>query len=72
MSLKLRILLIPKKACFLLDLHLQFDNGGRLNTKLYDKCDDFTFPIVNFPFSSSNIQASPAHVVYISQLIRYS
>ena len=31
-----------------------------------------TFPIVNFHFISSNIPASPAFRVYISQLIRYS
>ena len=36
-----------------------------------DKCDYFTFPIVNFPFISSNIPASPAYGVYISQLISY-
>ena len=40
--------------------------------KLYDKLDDFTFPIVNFPFISSNIPASSAYGLYISQLIRYS
>jgi hypothetical protein len=26
------------------------DSEGRLRTKLYDKRDDFNFPIVNFPF----------------------
>ena len=31
-----------------LDLHLHSE--GRLTTKLYDKRDDFNFPIVNFPF----------------------
>ena len=55
-----------------IDLHIQIDKGGRLNTKLYDKCDDFTFPIVNFPLISSNIPASPVYGVYISQLIHYS
>jgi hypothetical protein len=30
------------------------------------------FPIVNFPFISSNIPESQAYGVYISQLIRYS
>ena len=25
-----------------------------IKTKLYDKCNDFTFPIVNFPFISRN------------------
>ena len=53
-----------------LDLHLEIDNEGRLKTKLYDKRDDFSFPIMNFP--SSNIPAAPAYGVYISQLILYS
>jgi hypothetical protein len=55
-----------------LDLHLEIDNEGRIRTKLYDKKDDFNFPIVNFPFTCSNIPAAPAYGVYISQLIRYS
>ena len=55
-----------------LDLHLEIDNEGRIRTKLYDKKDDFNFPIVNFPFICSNIPAAPAYRVYISQLIRYS
>jgi hypothetical protein len=32
-------------------------NGGRLKPRLYDKRDDFTFTIVNFPFIRSNIPA---------------
>ena len=60
------------KSASYLDLHLEIDNEGRLKTKLYDKRDDFSFPIVNFPFLSSNIPAAPAYGVYISQLIRYS
>jgi hypothetical protein len=55
-----------------LDIHLEIDNEGRLRTKLYDKGDDFNFPIVNFPFICSNIPAAPAYGVYISQMIRYS
>jgi hypothetical protein len=61
-----------QESAFYLDLHLEINNGGRLKTKLYDKCDDFTFPVVNFPFISSNIPASPAYGVYISQLVHYS
>jgi hypothetical protein len=41
------------------------------STKLYDKRDDFNFPIVNIPFICSNIPAAPVYGVYISQLIRY-
>jgi hypothetical protein len=40
--------------------------------KIYDKRDDFTFPIVNIPVISSNIPESSAYGVYISQCIRYS
>ena len=40
--------------------------------KLYDIRDDFNFPIVNFPFICSNIPATPAYGVYISQLTLYS
>ena len=38
-----------------LDLDLSYDRDKRLQVKLYDKRDDFTFNIVNFPFLSSNI-----------------
>jgi hypothetical protein len=50
-------------------IHLEIDSEGRLRTKLYDKRDEFNFPIVNFPFICSNIPAPPAYGVYISQLI---
>jgi hypothetical protein len=40
-------------------LHLEIDSWGRLRMKLYDKRDDFNFPIVNFP-------AAPAYRVYLS------
>jgi hypothetical protein len=59
-----------KKYASYLDHHLEVDNGRRLKTKLYDKRDDFVFPIVIFPFIS-NIPTSPSYVVYISQLIRH-
>ena len=57
-----------------IDLHLEIDSEGRLRTKLYDKRDDFNFPILNFPFICSNIPAVPAYGVYtgISQMIQYS
>ena len=49
-----------------LDCYLYIDNG-KLTTRLYDKRDDFNFPIVNFPFLSSNIPSAPAYGVYVSQ-----
>ena len=39
---------------------------------IYDKWDDFNFKIINVPNMCSNIPASPAYGVYISQLIRYA
>ena len=54
-----------------LDCYLYIDNG-KLATRLYDKRDDFNFPIANFPFLSSNIPSAPAYGVYVSQLIRYA
>ena len=51
---------------------LKFDKQGKLSTKIYDKRDDFNFPIVNFPYLSSNIPSSPAYGVFASQLIRFA
>ena len=39
---------------------------------LYDKRGDFDFPVVNFPYLSSNIPESPAYGVFVWQLIRYA
>ena len=55
-----------------LDVLLKLDTNSKLTTQLYDKWDDFNFSIVNFPYLCSNIPASPAYGVYISQLIRYA
>jgi hypothetical protein len=38
------------------DLHLEIDSEGRLRTKLYDKRDDFNFPIVNFHLHVAKFQ----------------
>jgi len=46
-----------------LDLYLEHDTNGTLTTKLYDKRDDFIFPIVNYPSLDSNIPSSPAYGV---------
>jgi hypothetical protein len=48
------------------------DTNGKITTQLYDKRDDFNFSIVNIPYLCSNIPASLAYGVYISQLIRYA
>jgi hypothetical protein len=55
-----------------LDLYLEFDDSGQISTNIYDKRDDFNFRMLNVPNMYSNIPASPAYGVYISQLIRYA
>ena len=70
-SWKLETTDITSSASFL-DLYLEFDDSGQLGTKIYDKRDDFNFKIINFTNMCSNIPASPAYGVYISQLIRYA
>ena len=62
----------PSKSAAYLDMYLEIDHKGTLCTRLYDKRDDFSFPIVNFPVLSSNIPASPEYGVYVFQLIRYA
>jgi hypothetical protein len=44
-----------------LEVKTTIDKAVRVNEN-YDICDDFTFPIVNFSFSSSNIPAAPANI----------
>ena len=53
-------------------LYLEFDDSGQINTKIYDKRDDFNFKIIHFLNMCSNIPASPSYGAYISQLIRYA
>ena len=40
--------------------------------KIYDKCDDFDFEIVNFTFLDVDVPRSTSYGVYISQLIRFA
>ena len=42
----------------------------QLVTRFYDKRGDFKFPIVKFPFLSSNIPSAPAYAVYVSHHVR--
>ena len=52
-----------------LDLHLSISDGF-VQTKIYDKRDDFD--IVNFPFLVGDVPRSTSYGVYISQLIRFA
>ena len=55
-----------------LDLYLYQDENGYLSRKLYDKRDDYSFEIVNYPFLDSNIPEGPAYGVYISRLVAFA
>ena len=54
-----------------LDLNIKVV-GSDVHTSVYDKCDDFGFPIVNFPWFSCDVPRLPSYVIYISQLVRFA
>ena len=54
-----------------LDLHLSISNGF-VSSKIYNKCADFDFDIVNFPFLDGDVPRRPSYGVYIFQLIRFA
>jgi hypothetical protein len=56
------------RSATFLDIRLEIDNEGRVRIKLYD----FNFPIGIYQFICSNIPASYAYGIYISQLMLYS
>ena len=45
---------------------------GIIITKIYDKREDFSFNIVNFPHLDSDVPKSPSYGIYMSQLTRYA
>ena len=44
--------------------------GSDIHTSVYNKRDDFGFPIVNFPWLSGDVPRLPSYGIYISQLVR--
>ncbi len=57
------------QQCTFLDLQLKIQSG-KIHYELYDKRDDFPFPIVKYPDLSGNICSSNAYGVFIGQLLR--
>ena len=64
--------LASTEVCYLDTKISHGDSNTPFHISVYDKRDDFTFRIVNFPHMDSNIPANPAYGVYISQLVRYA
>ena len=54
-----------------LDLHLSVANGF-VSPKIYDKCNDFDFDIVKFPFLDGDVPRHASYGVYISKFIRFA
>ena len=64
--------LTSNEVCYLDTRIKTGDSNTPFHLSVYDKRDDFSFRIVNFPYIDSNIPANPAYGVYISQLVRYA
>ena len=59
------------KETSFLDLNIKVI-GNDIHTSVYDKRDDFGFPIVNFPWLSGDVPRLPSYGIYISQLDRFA
>ena len=53
-----------------LDLNIKVVDDD-IHTILYDKHDDFGFPIVNFPWLSGDVPRLSSYGIYISELIPF-
>ena len=60
---------MPDAEASVLNLYLSLSDG-LINTKIYDKQDDFD--IVNFPFLDGDVPRSTSCGVYSSRLIRFA
>ena len=59
------------KETSILDLNVK-GIGSDIHTSVYDKRDDFGFPIVNFPWLSGDVPRLPSYGIHISQLVRFA
>ena len=54
-----------------LDVNIQIGDN-RVTTEVYNKLDDFNFPVVSFTFPHGNIPVKIGYNVFYSQVLRYS
>ena len=59
------------KETSFLDLNIKVI-GNDIHTSVYDKRDDFGFPIVNFPWLSGDVPRLQSYGIYISQIVRFA
>ena len=62
---------ISDKESSFLDLNIKVISSD-IHTSVYDKRDDFGFPIVNFSWLSGDVPRLPSYGIYISQLVRFA
>ena len=64
---------IPDKETSFFNLNIKVI-GNNIDTSIYDKREDFGFPIhvVNFPWLSGDVSRLPSCGIYISQLVRFA
>lgn len=55
-----------------LDTNVVLDGSGGASTDLYNKLDDFNFPVVMYTFPHGNMPVNIGYNVFTSQVIRYS
>ena len=61
------------KETFFFDLNTSIKViGSNIHTSVYDKRDDFRYPIVNFPWLRGDASRLPSYGIYISQLVRFA
>jgi hypothetical protein len=62
---------ITSDMCQFLDLDIPLFQG-KYKIRVYDKREDFSFPIVNFPCEGYLSPISPAYGVYFFSLVRFA
>ena len=70
-DLMLSIASITSDSRWFFDLDISLPHC-KINTRVYDKRGDVTFPIVNFPFFEFDVPLDPLYDVCISHLLRFA
>ena len=55
-----------------LDLRIEFDGKGGFTTQVYNKLDDFNFPVIQYTFASGNMPNEVGHNVFFGEILRFS